>query len=49
MSGFFYACNFLLSFESEQKKADPLAGFSYHKQDQPIKQNWLKKHSYSHS
>ncbi len=25
------------------KKAGPLAGFSYHKQDQPIKQNWLIK------
>lgn len=25
------------------KKADPLAGFSYHKQDQPIKQKLVNK------
>jgi len=27
----------------EMKKADPLAGFSYHKQDQPIKQKLVNK------
>lgn len=29
--------------QDTKKKADPLAGFLYHKQDQPIKQNWSIK------
>jgi len=36
--GFFY---FLIQLY--KRKADPLAGFSYHKQDQPIKQKLVNK------